>query len=500
MSDYYDEDYSDEDAGSGKFAFAEGFYGDQIDAESEKTVLDRYKKNVQAHALEHYEIFANTFDNNNLTAPNLLYYHIYGDYRMMIDDSAGRPQARFRYVAPPENNDAVISRGWQEPYLLDHLTGERQDEINGVYDRVLPSGEIQHQFDEVPWLNQEIGREGTGTKFNLPSIGTDIVKLHSFGNATSQIQAALAEEMLELASFYDDKVERMPKSIRLDYTDGRGEPLSDEDPDEISPIIRDIINAKFTNPDSRLGPDDEINGDVSHFFLILLEQLQRNPEYLIINGTPGVPDLIGSNAVNNAIRDIYDAAEDYDNERAATKLAGALLGGGAQGFNIGETVSLTLNETDRRLGDIIDAFDASRDEVMYATFQIVGRNDDPSVGRSGYNLVFTRDESGREIQIPDRRTGNDPYWEGGIPNDDGRFTVGTDRYFFQDSDLRRVVGLEEALRGPGDVQSTGGQAKTSSGKRKKSKGKKVLAPAVVVYQRIVLDHFCTLQTLIHLSM
>ena len=74
--------------------FSGAFSGDPLNAESVDVVLSRYKKNLQEHTLQHYEMFANSHKKADLTSHNLLYYHVYGDYRLILNS---KNKGRFVY-------------------------------------------------------------------------------------------------------------------------------------------------------------------------------------------------------------------------------------------------------------------------------------------------------------------------------------------------------------------------------------------------------------------
>ena len=441
----------------GNFAYAEGFFGPDPDAESVDTVLDRYRKNIGEHALQHYELFTNSFDKKRLTSHNLLYYHVYGDYRLVMEGI--RP--RYRYVAPDFTSSDVFEEPilrTNEPYeyfLGDYLRNQTIGDINGIYDDVSNDGQLLFQFGEVPWLNGEIDREGTGTKFNLPSIGTQITKLHSFGNASDQIRDAMIGEMLELVAFYERNYDRMPEYIKVDTND----------------TLARLVG---------LRPEDVLNEDISNLFAILLAQLRHNPEYLELTGK--ITDLT-SNAVWNMIRELYTLDMDHDNESAVSRFVNTLFGASTQKFDLDDDVSLTFNENDRRLQQIADQLDGDPEsgngdtsQYQYDTFRIRTYNSDaPNNRDNGYVIIHVQTDT--EIDIVD-------------DNADDR------RYMFKDGDLRAVATFD--LDASGDVQHTGGEIGKKK-KKKKGKGKKTLEPSMVVYQRVMLDTFAAFQALIHLS-
>ena len=302
----------------GKFAYAEGFLGNDTNDDAIEAVL-RYGKQITEHSLQHYELFTNSFNKNNLTYHNLLYYHVYGDYRMVIDND----KASYRYIAPDFRNpearrdvfeQPVLRKSETEYFLEDYIDNSRLDIINGIYNDVANDGQLVYDFNNVPWLTQELSREGTGSKFNIPSIGTQIVKLHSFGNASQSIKEAMINEMLEMVAFYERKYDLMPDYIKID------------DNAEVSRL-------------AGLRPEDELNEDISDLFVIMLSQMRNNSEYIQLSGRK--PNLNGD-SVNKAIREIYTLRQDYDNDEAVSKFINTIFGSATQKFVEGDSVTLTF--------------------------------------------------------------------------------------------------------------------------------------------------------------
>jgi len=446
----------------GKHAYADGFLGKSPNAESVETVITRYKNNITEHSLQHYELFTNSFNKNTLTSHNLLYYHIYGDYRLVIDNE----RAAYRYVSPDLQSSQVFTSPTlavtsDQYFLRDYLTDQRLDRVNGIYNDVGNDGQLVFEFGDVPWLTQELSREGTGTKFNLPSIGTQIVKLHSFGNASQLIKEAMINEMLEMVAFYERNYVSIPEYIKI--TDNT-----------------EVISLAGLRPAAGARPADELNENISDLFVIILSQMRNNREYIELGGRKV---NLNSDAVNNAIQEIYTLSQDYDNGEAVSKFVNTIFGSATQKFDVGNPVQLTFNETNNKLQLIAAQLTVATDafQYQYDTFEISTFN--PEQG--GYVIVHVPTVTEIDIQNPNNLA---------------------ERYFFKDNDLRAVPELN--LDGDGDVQYTGGDTGNTGNNNNRrqrrrsgsgSGGKKALPPAMIVYQRIILDTFAAIQAVIHLS-
>ena len=200
-------------------AFSHGFFGEHPGNDSVDTVKERYQKNIKQHTLEHYEIYANSHTKAALTSHQLLYYHVYGDYRLTLDEN-NKPRFVYRTFEKIDDNGRRItteirptllgSNGLcsgdlrQEFFLNSYLKTEKDGIISGIYDKVTNEGGMSHNINSVDWLNTEMRKQGTGSLFNLPSLGTQIVKLHSYGNASDGIKKALIGELEELVEYYED--------------------------------------------------------------------------------------------------------------------------------------------------------------------------------------------------------------------------------------------------------------------------------------------------------
>ena len=408
------------------------------DVDSITSVL-RYKKHLTNHALQHYEMYANSFKKNELTAHHLLYYHVYGDYRLVLEDG----KARYAYMSPDSSdsdfvNTPVIRRGNREYFLGPFLENPGKDKINGVYKEVDNSGNLQLEIEEVEWLKEELQREGSGAKFNIPSLGTQVTNLHAYGNMTNQIKDGLVEEMKSLVTFYENK------NNSPSYTNGS---------------IDDIVNITGINQGD-IAMDGEVS-NVSALFAIMYQQIINNPEYDSTN----VTDLRAPN-IRREMSELYNSESDYDDESAAEKFVNILFRGTASKFDEGDQVTLKLRENDDRDKEILDKirnflvnerlYDPSTDieDVLGMVFVISDNNPD------GYRIADDYDNTDTPITITGR-------------ND-------IDLYMFKDNDLNKLVELDF---------KEGGEAQT----------KKSLSPEMLVYQRVVLDTFFAFQSVIHLS-
>ena len=450
--------------------FSGAFSGDPLNAESVDVVLSRYKKNLQEHTLQHYEMFANSHKKADLTSHNLLYYHVYGDYRLVLDS-----EGKGRFVYRTYDNSDIMFKEASLPtfvgtnvdrsadnvidyFLNPYIKAEKNGRLSGIFNSVTEKGGLLYEFGEVEWYNQELGRQGSGTRFNLPSLGTEVVKLHAYGNASDNIKKALVDEMIALAEFYDNSTTTERPSI-FGYQRHDGEMVMSDD---------DWLD--LTGHDNM----DDINTNISPIPAVFVEQVLTNIEIEELNDGLSNP-VLNEDSVRKKVKDAYSDSHSLDQDTMISKVMGALFGSSTQKFYIGDSV--TVNDDDL-LSLISDEIGVPADQST--TFQIIGLNSDLSNdNNNGYTLWHSSIAVGTTIDIQNIDVG------------------GGQRYYFKEDDL---VASYEGESDHGDVRLTGGKiGKGGKKKKKKSKGKKVLKPELVVMQRIIIDTFSAMQILTHLS-
>jgi hypothetical protein len=427
-----------------KYAFSESF-GEFTDKDTEDAVLTRYKKHVIDHILQHYEIHVNSHNRDNLTSHQLLYYHVYGDYRLVLDDS--KPKFVYKTTEYTETN-ILLGTPMDEYYLNSFLNQEEEGIINGIYNSVENDGALKYDTEKVDWLNTELKKRGTGTKFNLPSIGTEIVKMHAYGNASDDIKKGLIDEMYALSEFLDSEDNRNEYPV-----------LYSED-------AIDLVNKFLVNP---FMDSSEFNGSVSKSIAVLIESFLTNSEYRELYGTyptEKTNPLPLEKNIFKTLRDIYDIDNDYDTEGAISKIVSTLFAKSTQKFNIDEGVMFSDNLSSTKLTAIADLLEVDQEEIMASEYVIIGFSETGGYALRTVDLVgggpvlLDLNESPDDVKIAE--------------NDLIKSTTPSFNYD----------------EGSGDVTTTGG-------KKKKGGGKVVLEPALIIYQRILLDTFSAIQILCH---
>ena len=193
-----------------------GFFLGSPDARAVETAINSYKKNVDAHSIEHYEMYARNFAptgrpaTSPITIMDLIYYHVYGDYR--ISTLVGPvPRSAFVYRTNPAPPHALTVddrrvRGLPLPAdtpdfpFANYINGEQDGLLGGFFSEALEPT----TFENVNWFNQEIRSEAGGVRFHLPSLGTAMVKHHMTRNITEDLGKALGKEIEALSNYFEE--------------------------------------------------------------------------------------------------------------------------------------------------------------------------------------------------------------------------------------------------------------------------------------------------------
>jgi len=482
-------------------AFGEGFVGDNLDKESVEKVLNQYQYNVKDHILEHYEIYTNTHRRQAITSHQLLYYHVYGDYRLKLvqNETDGRWTPRFVYRTYPhteqepsldrlvgssivrdedgKQTDTINNR--REFFLNSYLrnTGYRSEQdkqIGGVFRKVTKDGGLLHDFGKVGWLNTEMNKQGTGTLFNLPSLGTEIVKLHSYGNASENIKKALKKEINVMVDCYEKNIRNQPIVFHDDYIEDAGDEIIDCE-------VLDLINYGATSNQEL--SFDQLNPDVSRLIAVFVLSVLTNNEYRELKSIS--TSLPRENTILQTLRNVYNIDNENDNYSANNAMVEALFAKSGQSFYIGDQVriasanNIVLDLIAEQFG-LAGEDHETRDEVRDASFIVHGFISDSATAKgNGYIL--------REVDLTS-----------GSSNDEVVVEVDGYRHMFQAANLMKEEVFD--LSGSGDIEIVG-KLPSQKGKRKKGGGggKVVIAPALIVFQRIIMDTFCAIQILVELT-
>ena len=175
--------------------------------DTSKSVVGTYTKYTEPHMIAHYEQFIRTTINPanpiayGLNFLDLIYYHVYGDYRMVYREGS----VRFSYItASPNTINGVNSAVANTPYAR-LLNRDEISAVTGVYQPTLNTSKPQYVAEPISWLEEEINKASSGFRLMLPSIGTQIVTAFTFGDINKGFKRFVSNIMKALHRFIDDE-------------------------------------------------------------------------------------------------------------------------------------------------------------------------------------------------------------------------------------------------------------------------------------------------------
>ena len=312
----------------------------------------RQSKNLQNHIETHYGIYASqglgTLDKpSNFSTVDLLYYHVYGDYRLTLTEApssdapdflkskqAGVPATVYRYISAPPQNTKSLKTVTNGRFLENYLTAEQgnEDKLKGI----LTEG-LSTRQDATEWFQRELAFGSAANKFHLPSLGTLAVSTMAIKNTAKQIRELAIEAIDNLYTFIED---RRTEAKFLDFLKNAFDPT-------VAPLSSDPATQK------------ENDMKLIH---ALHDSLVNNPEYLKLrsehpNQTPKEADLLDACKKSYENDNGYDVAKAYINAVLQTSLLKFNIGmpvGPASG-KASDIVSLAPVGSGLTITDINDA-------------------------------------------------------------------------------------------------------------------------------------------------
>ena len=197
------------------------------DAAIEKAVA--LARNIQDHISTHYGIFATQnlprlrrdgeVEPSNFTALDLMHYHVYGDYRLVMapDVSSNAPSylkvgipttmLRYKTVTPTSSANPNIKANTDLNFLSDQMAAEEFDILHGVM------GDRGTTPAETEWFVRELAYGNSAMKFHLPSLGTMAVTNYTFKNIADVLAKALAETLEQMMEAVDYNKRKLPAAL-----------------------------------------------------------------------------------------------------------------------------------------------------------------------------------------------------------------------------------------------------------------------------------------------
>tara|TARA_B100000963_G_scaffold167539_1_gene145547 strand:- start:120 stop:4319 length:4200 start_codon:yes stop_codon:yes gene_type:complete len=397
--------------------------------------------NLLNHIKIHYGIFASQslplrvgdtiVRESEMSALDLLYYHVYGDYRLtmspLADDDAPNylktrvPNTVLRYktITPDGATTTNIKSDTDLNYLRGQLANEEFDMLHGVL------GDTGTTPAETEWFIRDLAFGSNAPKFHLPSLGTMAITNYAYKNINEPLSKALAESLENLMQTIMFNKGRLPAA------------LSDPFDAETHFSITDV--------------DEELKGNP--LIMQLAKAITLNQEYIDLQVQ--YPQVPSPSKVNGLAKGAYGKDGTFD---AANHFFKQLLQMTNTKFTVGVPVEFktakqpSIAANSASYPDVLDGILGSAAEAVpimaSATYIVVDARAGPV-----YDIIMETDD-GEEFQI------------NSVPEKELQLSVGT----IEDEAL-----LEKA-RG--------------------KKGGKFTHPSLLVFQRIALDVFFSIEALV----
>ena len=397
--------------------------------------------NLLNHIKVHYGMFASQSlplrvgdtiaRTSEMSALDLLYYHVYGDYRLtmspMLDDDAPEylksrvPNTVLRYktITPDGATTTDIKANTDLNVLRGQLANEEFDMLHGVL------GNAGTTPAETEWFVRDLAFGSNAPKFHLPSLGTMAITNYAYKNINEPLSKALAESLENLMETIMFNKGRLPAA------------LSNPFDAETHFSITDV--------------DEELKGNP--LIMQLAKAITLNQEYIDLQLQ--YPQVPSPSKINGLAKGAYGKDDTY---AAANYFFKQLLQMSNTKFTVGVPVEFktagqpSIAANSASYPDVLDGILGSAAEaepiMASATYVVVDARAGPV-----YDIVMETDD-GEEFQIDS------------VPEKELQLSVGT----IEDEAL-----LEKA-RG--------------------KKGGKFTHPSLLVFQRIALDVFFSIESLI----
>jgi len=262
-----------------KFYHGSFFTDNSANAPDVEAVVGRYKKSIREHIEAHLKLMFKSVSHTHLDFEEIARRTVYGEYELVLDGN----NAVFKFT---------------------------DDDIMGIYDtsRALETvnGIPMTWEDTTPnWFSNEINTTGNGVKFMLPSLGTEVVKLHTFGNQTDLIKKCFINEVKAFCRHFHNNnsfdLSDMPIEFHL--------PLST--PTEVFDDIMTILASTNTAPNPF--------PDYSPVPLIVLRQILEslNPEEI---------SRLNTNSIANTVRDEYNRNYHSSDKESTMEITSTIFG------------------------------------------------------------------------------------------------------------------------------------------------------------------------------
>lgn len=170
------------------------------------SMVASYAKTMDNHMFNHYETYFKTRankpeDNQKINVMDLLYYHTYGDYRMVLNE---KNEISFEYQVCPFGLGTISPQKSKFAYNED-FHREATPGLYGIYRKESPDPDgFRPSFSlisgQIPTLQEELNKGSSGLRLMLPSIGTLLIMTYGYTNINKEFRKMLKIILNELES------------------------------------------------------------------------------------------------------------------------------------------------------------------------------------------------------------------------------------------------------------------------------------------------------------
>lgn len=256
------------------------FTDDSVNAPDVTAVVDKYKKSILEHTEAHLKLMFKSMDPTTLSFERLVRHTVEGEYQLVLNGT----RAEFQF-----NNN----------------------EIGGLYDTQVPLS-IQNGIpmggNSTPnWFSAEINTTGNSAKFMLPSLGTEVIKLHTFGNQTDLIKKCFVNEVKAFCREFHTNNSFDLSDMPLEFYD----PARGDTPSSVYDQIMVELGSGVVAPSPF--------PDISPVPLIVLRRILRSL-------TSDQIDLLNRNSIANTVRNEYNKNYYSSDKDSTMEIVSAIFG------------------------------------------------------------------------------------------------------------------------------------------------------------------------------
>jgi hypothetical protein len=253
-----------------------------VNAPDAEAVVGKYKKSILEHTEAHLKLMFKSMDPTTLRFNSLVRHTVEGEYQLVLNGTRAEFQFNRSQIAGLYNTQVPLSI---------------QNGIPLSFHTTVPN-----------WFSTEINTTGNGAKFMLPSLGTEVIKLHTFGNQTDLIKKCFVNEVKAFCREFHT-------NNSFDLSDMPTEFYDPNDPTETpSRVFTDTIRL-LRSGIAAPAPFP----DVSPVPLIVLRHILRSL-------TSDQIDLLNRNSIANTVRDEYNRNYYSSDKDSTMEIVSAIFG------------------------------------------------------------------------------------------------------------------------------------------------------------------------------